>query len=141
MIKKMVVGIVCTGLLSVSASAAEWIDLGKSGDNNTQIFLDIDSVKPYKLRNRDYASGFVQFTYINKHEKRKDGWYYSKVFTVADCENKSLGSVAMISYGFKNEVVYSYENKYFNASDMSLVFPETQGETILDMLCYVNNMN
>lgn len=34
MIKKMVVSILCTGLLRVSASSAEWIDLVKSGDDN-----------------------------------------------------------------------------------------------------------
>lgn len=138
---KNLIAILCVGILSVSASAAEWIDLGKSDDNNTQTFIDFDSVQPYTMRGKNYVSGFVQFTYINKHENRKNGWYYSKMFTVANCEKKSLGSVAVIVYGFKNEVIESSENKYFNESDMNIVFPETQGESIVDMMCYINNLS
>jgi len=138
---KTLIAILCVGTLSVSVSAAEWIDLGKSDDNNTQTFIDFDSVEPYTMRGKDYVSGFVQFTYINQHENRKDGWYYSKIFIVANCEKKSVGNVAAIVYGFKNEVIESGENKYFNESDMNIVFPETQGETIVDMMCYINNLS
>ena len=138
---KMLTAYLCFGIISVSANAAEWIDLGKSDNNNTQIFIDFDSVQPYTMRGKNYVSGFVQYTYINKHENRKNGWYYSKVLTVANCEKKSLGSVAGVVYGFKNEVIESSENKYFNESDMNIVFPETQGELIVDMMCYINNLS
>ena len=136
---KLLTTIICVGILSVSASAANWVDLGKSNDKKVQTFIDSDSVKPYKINSysRDnYVSAFVQSTYINNHELRKKGQYYSKILMVADCNKGALGSVANITYGFKDEVISSYQDKYFTESKLNMVFPETIGESILEYMCY-----
>ena len=134
MITKSVITILCLGVLSVSASAANWVDLGKSQDKKLQVFIDTHSVKPYKINSYSldsYVSAFVQNTYINNHEFRKKGLYYTKVLKVADCNKGSLGDVANINYGFKDEIIDSYQDKYFTASKLNIVFPETMGEAIL----------
>lgn len=136
---KTLTAFLCFGIISVSASAVNWVDLGKSNDKQFQTFIDSDSIKPYKINSysRDtYVSAFVQSTYINNHELRKKGQYYSKVLTVADCNKRALGSVANIMYGFKDEVISSYQDKYFTDSKLNIVFPETVGETILEYMCY-----
>ena len=136
---KMLTAYLCFGIISVSANAANWVDLGKSNDKKLQTFIDYDSIKPYKINSysRDsYVSAFVQNTYINNHERREKGEYYSKVLTVADCNKRALGSVASITYGFKDEVISSYQDKYFTTSKFNIVFPETVGETILESMCY-----
>ncbi len=136
---KLLTTLMCVGILSVSASAANWVDLGKSKDKELQLFIDIDSIKPYKINSysRDnYVSAFVQNTYINNHQFRKKGLYYAKVLKVADCNTGSLGEVAGINYGFKNEIIDSYQDKYFTASKLNIVFPETMGEAILEYMCY-----
>lgn len=136
---KTLVTILCFGVFSLSASASNWVDLGKSADKQLQTFLDYDSIKPYKINSYssdDYVSAFVQYTYINNHELRKKGLYYSKTLMVADCNKRSLGSVASIDYGFKDQVINSTQNKYFNASSLNIVFPETVAEGILEYMCY-----
>lgn len=138
MIKK-IIAILCVGALSMPASAVNWVDLGKSTDRNLQMFIDIDSIRPYKMNSysRDeYVSAFVQHTFINNHELRKKGQYYTKYLMVADCNKKSLGNAAGISYGFKDEVVDSYQDKYFTAAKLDIVFPETMGEPVLEYMCY-----
>lgn len=140
MVKKLA-AIACVFALSMSANAANWIDLGKSGNNNVQTFIDISSIRPYTMRGSLYGSGnyksaFIQYTYINNNERRKKGEYYTKVLTVADCNQRSVGTVAMITYGFKDQVLDSFENKYFSSSSMNTMFPETVGETILEYMCY-----
>ena len=136
---KILITVLLGGVFSLSANAANWVDLGKSEDKKLQTFIDSDSLKPYKINSysRDtYVSAFVQTTYINNHELRKKGQYYSKVLTVADCNKRALGSVANITYGFKDEVISSYQDKYFTTSKFNIVFPETVGETILEYMCY-----
>lgn len=136
---KALTTILCFGVFSLSASAANWVDLGKSTDKQLQTFLDSDSIKPYKINSYsrdDYVSAFVQYTYINNNELRKKGQYYSKVLMVADCNKRALGSAASINYGFKDEVVGSYQDKLFSASSLNIVFPETVAEGILDYMCY-----
>ena len=136
---KVLTSIFLGGILSVSANAANWVDLGKSDDKNIQTFIDSDSIKPYKINSysRDtYVSAFVQNTYINNHELRKKGQYYSKVLMVADCNKRALGNVATITYGFKDEVISSYQDKYLTESKLNIVFPETVGESILEYMCY-----
>jgi len=136
---KILITVLLGGVFSLSANAANWVDLGKSEDKKLQTFIDSDSLKPYKINSysRDtYVSAFVQTTYINNHELRKKGQYYSKVLTVADCNKRALGNVASITYGFKDEVISSYQDKYFTESKLNIVFPETVGETILEYMCY-----
>lgn len=136
---KLLSAIICTGFFSVSVNAANWIDIGKSIGNKTQMFIDADSIKPYKINSysRDeYVSAFVQHTYINNHPNRKAGKYYTKILTIADCNKRSTGSVAFIEYGFKDEVISSYQDKNFTASDLNIVFPDTMGESILEIMCY-----
>ncbi len=130
------------GFFSVSVSAANWLDLGKSNDNNTQTFLDLDSIKKYNQRvllssnNENYNSAFVQFTYINNHENRKEGWYYSKNFVIANCIDESFYTPSVIIYGFKDEVIDSYQDKNFTKLDFNVAFPETVAESIIKAICY-----
>lgn len=136
---KVLTAIFLGGIISVSASASNWVDLGKSTDNQLQTFLDSDSIKPYKINSYsggNYVSAFVQYTYINNNERRKKGQYYSKVLMVADCNKRAMGSAAYIDYGFKDEVVGSYQDKLFSASSLNIVFPETVAEGILEYMCY-----
>ena len=136
---KVLTSIFLGGILSVSANAANWVDLGKSDDKNIQTFIDSDSIKPYKINSysRDsYVSAFVQSTYINNNELRKKGQYYTKILMVADCNKRTIGNAAYINYGFKNEVIYSYQDRYFTESKLNIVFPETVGEGILEYMCY-----
>ena len=136
---KILISVLLGGVFSVSASAANWVDLGKSEDKKLQIFIDNDSIKPYKMNSYSqdsYVSAFVQNTYINNHEFRKKGLYYTKVLKVADCNKGSLGEVASINYGFKDEIIDSYQDKCFAPSKLNIVFPETMGEAILEYMCY-----
>ena len=119
MVKKLA-AIACVLALSMSANAANWVDLGKSTDKQLQTFIDLDSIRSYTMRssiygNGSYKSAFVQFTYINNNERRKKGEYYSKTLMVEDCNQRSLGSVANITYGFKDQVLDSFENKYLSS--------------------------
>ena len=132
------------GVVSVSAGAANWFDLGKSSDNNTQLYIDIDSVRSYQKRiplqssvSNDFVSGFIQFTYINNHEFRKKGWYYSKDFFIVDCTNNTYLNPGSVVYGFKNQVVDNFTKSYFTANDFQLVYPETVGETVVEAICAV----
>lgn len=135
---RILITILCTSLFTLSANAVNWFDLGQSSDKQVQTFIDNDSIKPYKINtytNDNHVSAFVQSTYINNNKLRKTGLYYTKYFMVADCNKRSLGSTAYISYGFKDEVIDSYQDKYFTASKMNIVFPETVGESILEYMC------
>ena len=72
---KTLTAFLCFGIISVSASAANWVDLGKSNDKQLQTFIDSDSIKPYKINSysRDtYVSAFVQNTYINNHNETQE---------------------------------------------------------------------
>lgn len=139
---KKLLSFLALGFFSTIVSATNWIDLGKSKDNNLQVFLDSDSIRTYSQRvplsssNDSYISAFVQTTYINKHENRKKGWYYSKSFVIVNCEEESSYSPSAITYGFKDEVINSHQDKNFMKSDFNVAFPETIGETIMSAICY-----
>ena len=136
---KILVTILCFGVFSLSANAVNWIDLGKSSDKQLQIFIDSDSIRPYKINSysRDeYVSAFTQNTYINNNPIRKKGVYYTKFLTIADCNNRSTGYAAYIEYGFKDEVISSHQSRNFTASDLSIAFPETFAESLLEFMCY-----
>lgn len=139
MIKKLI----CTTLLLIcaEANAVNWIDLGKSNDKQVQIFLDLDTVRAYtkpiplQYGNDDNVSGFIQFTYINSNPNRKQGWYYSKIFTIVNCTERSFATPSFITYGFKDEVISSNTDDYFTAEDFQVAFPETVGDDIVESIC------
>ena len=64
---------------SITASAVDWVALAESNDDNVQVYLDIDSIKPYTKQiplgsaDSNYMSGFAHFSYLDEHEYRKKG--------------------------------------------------------------------
>lgn len=141
---KKLLAMILAVAVSVSAGAVDWVDLGKSADKNTQLYIDIDSVRGYQKRiplqsnlSDDFVSGFVQFTYINNNEYRKKGWHYSKDFYIVDCNNRTYLNAGSIVYGFKNQVVDSFTRSHFTVNDFKIAYPETSGEVIVDSICNV----
>lgn len=137
-------------LASTSVGAVEWIDLGKSKDKQVQTFLDYDSVKRQditvygggsSLRTPEeeprYISAIFQYTYINNNPFRKKGFYYSKEQWLVSCEDESYFIKARIDYGFKDEVVDSWQasKKTLFESDFSYAFPETVGGKAIKYAC------
>ena len=139
---KKLLAMMLAGAISVSAAAAEWVDLGKSADKKIQLYIDIDSVRAYSKRiplqsssSNNFVSGFIQFTYINNHEYRKKGWYYSKDFYIVDCSSGSYLNPGSVVYGFKDQVLDSFTQSYFTVNDFKMAYPETLGEVIVDSIC------
>lgn len=137
-------------ILPLAASAVEWIDLGKSKDKQLQTFLDYDSVKRQELtvygggsrfrsstEKPEYISATFQLTYINNHPLRKKGMYYSKEQWFISCEDKTYFSKARVDYGFKDEVVDSWQSRKntLSKADFSYAFPETVGGSAIDQAC------
>lgn len=136
-------------ILPLAANAVDWVDLGKSSDNNFQNFLDYDSVKrqdiqvmktggftPYENQPK-YISAIFQTTYINDNPLRKTGMYYSKQQWFISCEKQTFYINAWIDYGFKNEVVNSGQPKknFLLESDFNYAFPDTAGGDAIEQAC------
>ena len=135
--------------LPLAANAVEWIDLGKSTDKQIQTFLDYDSVKRQNIRvyggssfstakdKPKYISAIFQSTYINNNPLRKKGMYYSKNQWFISCENQTYFINARIDYGFKDEVLNSWQSnkRALSESDFSFAFPETVGGYAIEQAC------
>lgn len=135
--------------LPLAANAVEWIDLGKSKDKQLQTFLDYDSVKRQELtvyggssfksskEKPKYISAILQLTYINNNPLRKKGMYYSKEKWFVSCEDETYFTKARIDYGFKDEVVDSWQSnkRALAESDFSYAFPETVGGNAITQAC------
>lgn len=132
-------------LLPIISCASDWIDLGKTNDNNYQSFLDLDSVMPAHVTvagdryGTEYISAVVQGTYINKHPNRKKGEYYDKAQLYINCSQNTFFLNSMITYGFKDEVLDSWRSSksILSASDFQYAFPDTIADINVDMACYV----
>lgn len=136
-------------LIPVASNAVSWIDLGKSNDKQMQTFLDYDSVKVQDIRvmkssgftsyadQPEYISAIIQQTYINSNPLRKKGVYYSKEQWFMSCDNQNYFVNAVISYGFKDEVINSWQSQKrgLSESDFSYAFPETVGGNIIEQAC------
>lgn len=137
-------------LASTAVGAVEWIDLGISTSNQVQTFLDYDSVKRQEItvyggsssfknptEKSKYISAIFQYTYINNHPFRKKGLYYSKEHSLISCENESYFTKAQVDYGFKDEVVGSWQSnkRALFESDFSYTFPETVGGITIEQAC------
>lgn len=135
--------------LPMTSNAVDWIDLGKSKDNNIQSFLDYDSVKRKDIRvikssgftsyedQPKYISAVFQSTYINKNPLRKKGFYYSKQQWFISCEEQTYFVDAHVIYGFKDEVMESWKSPKgtLSESDFSYAFPETMGSNNIEQAC------
>lgn len=136
-------------ILPLAANAVEWIDLGKSNDKQIQTFLDYDSIKRQDIRvyggssfstlndKPKYISAIFQSTYINNNPMRKKGMYYSKNQWFISCENQTYFINARIDYGFKDEVLNSWQSnkRALSESDFSYAFPETVGGNAIKQAC------
>ncbi len=131
-------------LLPAISSASNWVDLGKTSDNQYQSFLDIDSVMSMHVTvigdqpRSKYISAVLQGTYINNNPRRKKGEYYSKAQLYINCKQKTYFLNSFITYGFKDEVLDSWRSNksILTASDFQYAFPDTIAETNVDMSCY-----
>lgn len=136
--KKLLIALL---ILPITSNAVDWIDLGKSEDKQGQSFLDYDSVKRQNIRvvgsssfnsprdKPEYISAIFQATYINNNPLRKKGLYYSKQQWFISCEDQTYFINARIDYGFKDEVISSWQSPKIGLleSDFSYAFPETVG--------------
>lgn len=126
---------------SINASAVDWVPLAESNNANVQVYLDIDSVKPYTkeifLDNSDssYMSGFAHFAYLEDHEYRKKGWYYRQYYFIVDCEDNSYYTPVFNTYDAQDRVIDSYRNKYFTANDFDIAFPNSLGNFVIHDMC------
>lgn len=146
MIKKLLVALLA---LPLTANAVQWIDLGKSTDKQLQTFIDFDSVKRQKINGGlnlysstakpQYISAIIQSTYINGNPLRKKGLYYSKSQWFISCEDQTYFVKASIDYGFKDEVVNSWQSNknLLSASDFTYAFPETVGGNNVEYACSI----
>lgn len=135
--------------LPLAANAVEWIDLGKTKGDNFQNFLDYDSVKRQDIRvmkssgftsydnQPEYISAVFQVTYINNNPLRKKGMYYSKQQWFISCEKQTFYLNAWIDYGFKDEVIDSWQSKksLLLESDFDYAFPDTAGGDAIEQAC------
>lgn len=136
-------------ILPTISNAVEWIDLGKSKDNSFQNFLDYDSVKRQDIQvmksggftskksQPEYISAVFQATYINNNPLRKKGIYYSKQQWFISCEKQTFYPNAWIDYGFKDEVIDSWQSKksLLLESDFNYAFPDTVGGDAIEQAC------
>lgn len=136
-------------VLPLTANAVKWIDLGKSKDKQLQTFLDYDSIKRQELtvygsssfrsssEKPKYISAVLQLTYINNNPFRKKGMYYSKEQWFVSCEDETYFTKARIAYGFKDEVIDSWQSnkRALSESDFSYAFPETVGGNAIKQAC------
>lgn len=131
-------------LLPITSIASNWVDLGKTSDDQYQSFLDIDSVMDMHVTvigdqpSSKYISAVLQGTYINGNPRRKKGEYYSKAQLYINCKQKNYFINSFITYGFKDEVVDSWRSNksILVASDFQYAFPDTMAETNIDISCY-----
>lgn len=136
-------------ILPTISNAVNWIDLGKSENKQGQSFLDYDSVKRQDIRvigsrnfnslqdKPKYISAIFQSTYINNNPLRKKGLYYSKQQWFISCEDQNYFINARIDYGFKDEVISSWQSpkRGLLESDFSYAFPETVGGYNIEQAC------
>ena len=141
-------------LLPMASNAVEWIDLGKSDDKEVQMFIDFDSIKRQNIRvikdggfnsyenQSEYISAIFQPTYINNNPIRKQGIYYTKEQWFISCENESYFINADIDYGFKDEVIGSWQSKksFLSETDFIYAFPETVGNYSIEQACAIIDM-
>ena len=132
-------------LLPTLSYAADWLDLGKSSDKRLQLFIDLDSVKRSNVRvigdHTDYIQAVVQITYINNHPRRKQGIYYTNHQDIISCTNETIFNKAYIAYGFKDEVIDSWNSpkSVLSSSDFKYQFPETTGSAAVVAVCNAFN--
>lgn len=136
-------------ILPAASNAVEWVDLGKSTDKQLQTFIDFDSVKRQNLNigsslyrstaKPKYISAVFQSTYINTNPLRKKGMYYSKSQWLISCEDQTYFIKARIDYGFKDEVVDSWQSNksLLSESDFTYAFPETVGGNSIEFACAI----
>lgn len=137
-------------VLPLTANAVDWVDLGKSSDKEIQNFLDYDSVKRQNItvyggassfrsvkEKPKYISAIFQSTFINKNPLRKKGFYYSKEQWFISCEDQNYFVKARIIYGFKDEVMESWQSpkRALSESDFSYAFPETMAGNNVETAC------
>lgn len=126
---------------SINAGAVDWVALAESTDTNVQVYLDIDSIKPYEkeimLDNSDssYMSGFAHFSYLDDHEYRKKGWYYMQYYFIVNCDDNTYYTPVFNAYDAQNRVVGSHRNKYFTANDFNIAFPNSLGNFVIHDMC------
>lgn len=145
--KKLLIALL---ILPITSNAVDWVDLGKPSDKEVQNFLDYDSVKRQDIRVYEggsnfrstkekpkYISAIIQSTYINKNPLRKKGLYYSKQQWFISCEDQNYFINARIDYGFKDEVISSWQSpkRGLLESDFSYAFPETVGGYNIEQAC------
>ena len=131
-------------LFPFTSYASNWVDLGKTNDNNYQSFLDLDSVRPVHVSvagdkyGSEYISAVVQGTYINKHPNRKKGEYYTKAQLYINCSQNTFFLNSFITYGFKDEVLDSWRSgkSILSSGDFQYAFPDTIAEANVETSCY-----
>lgn len=121
-------------LLSGSVGAEQWYDIGKSSNGLLQLFIDLDTIQPVK--GYPYLSAVVQPTYLKGHELRKTGNYYSKQQWYISCDDNSYFVKAYIYYGFKGEILDSWQHKYsISKHDLDYAFPNTMADGVIKTAC------
>lgn len=126
---------------SITASAVDWVALAESNDDNVQVYLDIDSIKPYPRQvvlgsaDSNYMSGFAHFSYLDEHEYRKKGWSYTQYYFIVNCDDNSYYTPRFNIYNSKDKVLESYHNKYFSANDFNIAFPNSLGYFVIHDMC------
>lgn len=126
---------------SITASAVDWVALAESNDDNVQVYLDIDSIKPYTKQiplggaDSNYMSGFAHFSYLDEHEYRKKGWSYTQYYFIVNCDDNSYYTPRFNVYNSKDKVLESYHNKYFSANDFNIAFPNSLGYFVIHDMC------
>ncbi len=126
---------------SISANAVDWVALAESNDANIQVYLDIDSIKPYPKQvvlgspDSNYMSGFAHFSYLDEHEYRKKDWSYTQYYFIVNCDDNSYYTPRFNVYNSKDKVLESYHNKYFSANDFNIAFPNSLGYFVIHDMC------
>lgn len=141
--KKLSVLLVLSAHLSanVSANAVDWVALAESNDANVQVYLDIDSIKPYTKHivldgsSSKYMSGFSRFSYLDEHEYIKKGWSYTQYYFIVNCDDNSYYTPNFNVYDAQDKVLDSYHNKYFSANDFNMAFPNSLGSFVIHDMC------
>lgn len=117
------------GLMSVTASATNWVLIHKNPDFSFSI--DVDSIS----RTGRYATAFVDNTYSSYRDylfsKKYNRMLYLNRY---DCDSNPKKVQSLSSVTYKDQSVLFTSDIDFNAN-WSIVYPDTLGETAATIAC------
>ena len=117
-----------SGLVSVTASASNWVFISKDNSLNT-LYVDADSISG----SGRYKKAFVKLNFYNVQTESGIRWNSQTVLHRIDCRSKPTQFQVLSSlWNFNSRVVYRDNNAY---PSWHPVYPDSISEDMANFIC------